>query len=95
MSDQSPTTWLRENWPESDDEAAAAAHALMRQRRDEEALQALQALTPFERRLAEGAYHAGVSAMRDALDALIGPAATTLDAEQVRRVLPRHEPRFR
>lgn len=69
--------------PHNEAEAMAVARALGAHRDHAEDVEALKALTPFERLLAQRAYDAGRNAVTASIQQAIGGAAVTLDARQV------------
>lgn len=91
MTDETttPQRWLYERLAAgaSDEEARAAAVALLDRQERDERLDDLEGLDPLAAELAALAYRAGVRDAEEAIAKLIGPAATTLDAAVLREAL--------
>lgn len=82
-----PLAWMTENGPRDDEEAHAAAVALVRQRDLTEDLDLLERLTPFERELADRAAEAERHRVLEAVKTAVGSAAETVNATALRHAL--------
>lgn len=79
--------WLAEHGPRDEGEAVDVAHALIRRRQIVEDLERLEALTPFERELAERASRAARDAVISSIERAIGHTAATISAQGLRESL--------
>jgi hypothetical protein len=79
--------WLAENGPRTEDEAHAVAWTLVDKRQHTEALQQLDALTRFERILANRAAAEERDHVMAAIERIIGPSAETVNATALRSAL--------
>ena len=70
---------LGEYQPRNQHETTAAVRAVHDQRHALDALEAVAALSPFERELIHLAFAAGQRTVGDAIDEAVGPAAHTVD----------------
>lgn len=86
-----PRDWIRACLDELDDDGAReAALAIARHREELEDLEHLRALDPLGADVATRAYLAGRDDVLEALDELIGPAATAIDPRILRERLAYH-----
>lgn len=79
--------WLAAHGPQNDEEALDVAHALVRRREIAADIELLDALTPFERALADRAARAARDAVISSIERAIGHAAETLSASSLRHTL--------